>query len=104
MTALSRHMGIARDLAEERERQERKWGPQHHPDGTLDVPSRRQARDIQRDAVDAAAVHGEESWYGILLEEVFEAGAEENPQALRKELVQVMAVAGAWIEDIDSRG
>jgi hypothetical protein len=38
------------------------------------------------------------------LEEVFEAFAESSPDALRKELTQVAAVAVAWIEDIDSRG
>lgn len=43
----------------------------------------------------------------MLLEEVFEAMAEDGPSALRTELVQVAvvaAVAAAWIEDIDSRG
>ncbi|MEY9934267.1 hypothetical protein ABH926_008932 [Catenulispora sp. GP43] len=40
----------------------------------------------------------------MLLEEVYEALAEVDPAALRAELVQVAAVAAAWVEDIDSRG
>ncbi|WPM94355.1 hypothetical protein VG1_CDS0031 [Arthrobacter phage Cupello] len=39
----------------------------------------------------------------ILLEEVFEATAEEDPATLRKELVQVAAVTAQWIEAIDRR-
>jgi hypothetical protein len=45
----------------------------------------------------------EASWLTILLEEVFEAAGEEDISRLRTELVQVAAVAVAWIEDIDSR-
>lgn len=42
-------------------------------------------------------------WRTILAEEVYEAFAETDPARLRHELVQVAAVAAAWVEDIDSR-
>ncbi len=45
-----------------------------------------------------------DNWRDILLEEVFEALAEEEPKELRKELVQVAAVAAQWVEAIDRRG
>jgi len=43
------------------------------------------------------------TWEMILLEEVWEALAETDPVKLRAELIQVAAVAVAWVEDIDSR-
>jgi hypothetical protein len=42
-------------------------------------------------------------WVDILEEEVAEAAAESDPAKLRAELVQVAAVAVAWIEAIDRR-
>ncbi|NEA21580.1 hypothetical protein G3I70_08560 [Actinomadura bangladeshensis] len=44
------------------------------------------------------------AWDGILLEEVYEALAEEDPVKLRDELIQAAAVAIAWAEAIDRRG
>jgi hypothetical protein len=44
------------------------------------------------------------TWSAILLEEVFEAMAEDDPERLQKELVQVAAVAVAWIEALNQRG
>jgi hypothetical protein len=41
--------------------------------------------------------------FGILLEEVLEAGAANNSKDLRAELVQVMAMAADWIADLDAR-
>jgi hypothetical protein len=39
----------------------------------------------------------------ILREEVYEAFAEEDPAALRTELIQVAAVAATWVDAIDRR-
>lgn len=68
------------DVKEERYRQHEKWGEQDHPDTSW------------------ALVLGEE--YGevrtAILHDIF--GGEGN---LREELVQVAAVAVAWIEKID---
>ena len=44
---------------------------------------------------------GTVTWWHILREEVFEAAAESDPQALRAELVQVAAVAMKMIDAID---
>lgn len=75
------------DLAEvvisiiaERERQDKKWGSQRHLEPLL--------------------------WNAILGEEVGEVAnallEHKSPAELRKELVQVAAVAAAWIEAIDT--
>lgn len=103
---------VLTEIHHERERQNAKWGEQNHPDGTgpthgLTRPgwpnSYPQIANDIRNAVDHAATNGESTWSLILLEEVFEALAEEDPQRLRRELVQVAAVATQWVEAIDRR-
>lgn len=88
------------DIGHERERQFSKWGPQHHPNGTSKLVYAPQ-RDFARAWCDRRAAGGHVTWSDILTEEYFEALAEENPYALRAELVQVAAVCAAWIEDLD---
>jgi hypothetical protein len=46
---------------------------------------------------------GTVTWWQILREEVFEASAEDDPAALRTELIQVAAVALKWIAALDVR-
>lgn len=77
---------IVQDVLDERERQDDKWGVQNHLDLT---------------------------WNAILMEEAGEAAQEILTQSfgaagnghgdLREELVQIAAVAVAWIEAIDRR-
>ncbi len=50
-----------------------------------------------------AAKGGYLTWAHILTEEFYEAMAEEDQARLRAELIQVAAVAVAWIEQIDRR-
>jgi hypothetical protein len=90
---------VLQDIASEREQQDAKWGQQNHPNGT----SRHQAvwRDLYRNRCDDAARAGHLTWLDILLEEVYEAAAEEEVAELRAELVQVAAVAAAWAEALD---
>lgn len=90
------------DIADERSRQDDKWGIQDHEDGT-DVTFSVQ-RDVHRRLCDDAFAVGKGTWRHILNEEVFEAYAETDPILLRAELVQVGAVTAAWIEAIDRRG
>lgn len=90
-------------VGRERERQYTKWGPQHHPDGTDDGFTAKAKREYARRICDENAAAGRGTWLDILTEEVAEAFAETDPVKLRKELVQVAAVAVAWVEDIDSR-
>ena len=69
-------------IAEERERQDKKWGVQSH---------------------------GDQRWLAILVEELGEAAAEVithpgySERRLKWELTQVAAVAIAWIESISRR-
>lgn len=93
---------VLAEVAGERHRQVHKWGIQHRPDGTGGPVMRDQAESM-KSRCQYLAEHGGADWRAVLLEEVYEALAEEDPAALRAELVQVAAVAAAWIEDIDSR-
>lgn len=72
---------VLEDVAVERLRQLAKWGDQHHDDAWWCV------------------IEAEE--FGEVAREVYEKAPASR---LREELVQVAAVAVAWIEDIDSRG
>jgi hypothetical protein len=82
----------------ERGRQEVKWGHQTHPNGTDENYS--WIADAYRDACDQAARDGLVTWHDILLEEVFEALAEEDEVKLQTELIQAIAVAVNWVEDL----
>lgn len=106
---------IFREIAAERLRQDGKWGQQNHPDGTgglplytfsdvnLDMRSAEQLARIFRNRCEYFFEHREGTWRDILLEEVFETIAESGPVKLRAELLQVAAVAVAWVEAIDRR-
>lgn len=93
--------GVLAEVASERVRQNAKWGEQNHPDGT-DATMRADADDI-RAHVERNAANGDLTWHDVLSEEFAEATAETDPARLRAELVQVAAVAVAWVEAIDRR-
>ena len=84
------------------ERQHNKWGEQNHPDGT-DALWTEQANRAKA-AYDRAAKAGKLTWLIILREEMFEAFAETDPEALTTELEQVAAVATSWVAAIERRG
>jgi len=108
---------VLQEVAKERLRQMKKWGVQSHPDGTgpdtypLDIGLEGNfkdynAYDLAREFTDHTddVFSGEDgTWTDILLEEVFEALAESDYDKLKAELIQVAAVAAAWVEDIDNR-
>jgi hypothetical protein len=121
---------IARLVATERARQDAKWGEQNHPDGTgpdttplsslfiggreVDgtiVPRRLEETpaSILADAfrlrtdTHAQGVGTPLTWTDILLEEVLEALAEGDPEALAVELVQASAVLQQWVGAIFRR-
>lgn len=93
------------DVHLERLRQDGTWGEQNHPDGTgLALPEPfRGAADQARRLCQHHARQGTVTWRHILMEEVAEALEAPDPAALRAELVQVAAVAVAWVEAIDRR-
>ena len=88
---------IAGEIANERWRQDEKWGEQNHPNGTGPEEWAR-FRDVYRASCDQAHRAGKGTWLQILREEVYEAFAESDPELLEAELLQVAAVAVAWIE------
>lgn len=90
------------EVAQERLRQTVKWGHQNHPDGT-GVPSMQAASERSRRVCEQNFYNGRGTWADILREEFHEALAESDPAALRAELIQVAAVACAWVEAIDRR-
>ena len=94
-------LAIADEIVEERERQNEKWGEQNHRDGTSAALV--DAADWARRIADTAASLGDLTWRDILAEEYYEALSEEDPVRLRAELIQVAAVATAWVEAIDRR-
>lgn len=101
--------GVLAEIAAERRRQDEKWGEQNHPDGTGPrVPYAGRLCFMEEAARDARLKckgnsPAQDNWRDILLEEVFEALAEESPAELRTELIQVAAVAAQWVEAIDRR-
>ncbi|MEV1201702.1 hypothetical protein [Microbispora rosea] len=84
-------------------RQNAKWGVQDHPDGTHNCPDTRAYADMAREWCQSAAEAGEVTWQHILNEEVAEAFAEEDPERLFVELLQVEAVARQWRMSIRRR-
>ena len=88
------------EIVAERVRQHDKWGEQNHPDGT-GGDAYKWLADGARHKCQTAAALGEVTYRHILEEEVAEAYAESDPQRLRAELIQVAAVAVAWVEKID---
>ena len=119
---------VLTEIAAERKRQDAKWGEQNHSDTDPvilwrltaegggwrpdmvaqriaeehEIPTGRRARHLCQNAASGGRV----TWAHILIEEVAEAvdaTVETDPALLRAELVQVAAVAVAWIEAIDRR-
>lgn len=105
MTSFSGELttAVLNDIFTERERQQEKWGEQNHPDGTGEGWYVEKATYARWDA-EWAVANGNLSWLLILREEFYEAMAESDPTRLREELIQVAAVAVAWVEAIDRRG
>ncbi len=101
----SRTLRALDDMCEERQKQDQKWGVQHHIDL---MPCTKKARTLDEEQrkreCKAADNNGTLTWEHILNEEVAEAYNAKDVASMRQELVQAAAVLVAWIEDIDSRG
>lgn len=92
---------VLEDLLGERDRQDLKFGEQSHNDGT--GPQFVGLANSARNACDRAFDQGRGTWLHILREEFYEAASETDPDALRAELLQVAAVAVAWVQHLDRR-
>lgn len=92
---------ILASIAVERTRQALKWGTQDLPDrkasDLTDFEAKHKAELYQRQAKQWPDMV---SWQAVLLEEVYEALAETEPDKIIGELVQVMAVCCSWVESL----
>lgn len=98
------------EVADERTRQDAKWGEQNRPDGTgpstpwpLFVGDGTAAANRARELVVRRAMDGHVTFRDILTQEVAGAYAQSDPAKLRGELIRIAAVACAWAEAIDRR-
>lgn len=105
---------VLSEVLAERIRQDGQFGEQNHPDLSGAPEAQCDAREMFGEwadnyrAINAGQFDPRDTdrrldWTGILLEEVYEALTEADPAKLRAELVQVAAVAVAWVEAIDRR-
>lgn len=102
--ALNKLDAVLVEIREERRRQHAKWGEQNHPDGTgpgAPLAEFIMSADAAKARCDNAFKRGTGTYAEILHEEFCEAIAEGDKAKLRAELVQVAAVAVAWIEKLD---
>ena len=95
-------ISVQTEVTAERQEQHSKWGEQDHDNGTGFTGAFEAAESVKH-KVDRHARTGTLTWTDILAEEVAEAFAEKDPKKIRAELVQVAAVAIAWIECIDRK-
>jgi hypothetical protein len=105
-TWLATFAAIGDELVAERIRQQAKFGEQSCPDAIPQQLAAIYRADVARRLCQAHFASGRGTWIDILCEEVAEAADEAfygNTKQLRQELVQVAAVAVAWIEAIDRR-
>lgn len=110
MSSRSRVLSIAAEIVGERARQDEKWGAPHDvPNGTgptVTFPGGDTFLELRNEIqaiVDGASRVGGSRMSWVLLEEVFEALAEDDDDKLREELIQVAAVAAKWVQIIDAR-
>ncbi len=93
---------IELEIRKERERQDKKWGEQNHPDGTSRKHDEFYAECAKSECQELAK-KGRCTWRDILYEEVREAFAESDSEKLKTELIQCAAVIKQWIECIERR-
>lgn len=92
--------GIVQLVWIERVRQIEKFGIQQLPSGT-NAKRWGFAAEVAKKITDIASTLGGLTWADVLGEEFAEALAEEDPDKLAVELIQVMAVCVAWLQDLD---
>lgn len=101
--ALGPDAPILAEVQNERLQQDAKWGEQNHVDGTGVTDEQKLLADNAKAMCQQAFAEGRGDWAHILFEEVREVLAESDLASLRAELIQVAAVAVAWVGAIDRR-
>lgn len=108
-------MSVLDEVADERRKQDAKWGVQNHPlgfgphshgAGILDTVSAARASGKSHEEwakfqCQQAAKRGDVTWAHIMHEEHVEAMTAPSPEAARAELIQLAAVCVAAVECID---
>lgn len=84
---------LLEEVHTERKRQIRKWGVQHHPHADWSLI-------LSEEMGEAAEEANELHFRGHVVDQETH---ERRTRNLRKELIEVAAVALAWVEDIDTR-
>lgn len=97
-----RIVAVLADVRAERMRQITKFGEQHRKDGA-DPMTYGPIAARSRENFQNAEANGGATWHRALNGPFFESVSETDPAALRASLVELAAVACAWIEDLDSR-
>lgn len=95
---------ILSDIADERARQDERWGIQNHPFASeaiqkISVTFAEEAKKTCRYASEAGTL----TWRDILAEEFYEAFAETDIDKQIEEMTQVAAVAVAIIENLERK-
>jgi hypothetical protein len=91
------------EVYEERIRQEGRFGQQDHLDSLYGLSGYAEKAESYKKLYAEREKSGNVTWDIILLEEVFEALSEPDLKKMREELVQVAAVAVAYVEALDRR-
>lgn len=106
---------ILEEINKERDRQDAKWGKdQTHPDVDIEALDGYDAcifagvvtEESAKRYCELSSAGGVTNWAGILVEEIAEslhAAGQKDLEHTREELIQVAAVAVAWVEDVDRR-
>lgn len=104
-TDLTASTAFAAKVVEERARHIARWGIQNHEsyNSELKVREYKRAEERYKSIWSAQKAEGRITWDVVLLEEVFEALSETDPEKRKEELIQVAAVAIAEAESIDLR-
>jgi hypothetical protein len=96
---------IFSEISRECKRQDEKWGEQNHPmTRSIEAPGLfRILADKKKYENQTNDSEGNAMWANILLEEVYEAFAETEPEKQREEMIQTAAVAVQIIECLNRR-
>ena len=91
---------VLNEVFAERQRQDAKWGEQNHPDGTGGWGTA-EYEEAAKSLCAISVATNSLTYAEILDEEVAEVMACKDKAQLRAELLQVAAVAVAWVEKLD---